>query len=52
MSEPPVTATPTTTLRAAAKILLEHKIGCLPILDGATLVGIFTTGDFVRLAAR
>ena len=30
--------------------MLEHKIGCLPVVDDARgLVGIITEGDFMRL---
>ena len=37
----------------AAKLLLEHRIGALPVVDAAgVLVGIVTEGDFVKLAAR
>ena len=37
----------------AARIMLEHRIGALPVLDGARLVGILTETDLVRaFAAR
>jgi CBS domain-containing membrane protein len=35
----------------AARLLSEHKIGCLPVLDGEALVGILTEGDFLALLA-
>lgn len=35
-------------LRTAAGMLLENKIGCLPVVEGAHLVGILTESDFVR----
>lgn len=35
-------------LKAAAQILLENKIGCLPVVEGQHLVGILTESDFVR----
>lgn len=38
-----------TPLRDAAAIMLERKIGCLPIVDGGVLVGILTEGDFLFL---
>lgn len=44
----PMTVEPDTTLREAGEILLEHKLGCLPVLDGDELVGIITESDFVR----
>lgn len=38
-------------LREAAQIMLENKIGCLPVVEGDGLVGILTEADFVRLMA-
>ncbi|MBT3981601.1 MAG: CBS domain-containing protein [Bacteriovoracaceae bacterium] len=37
-----------TLVRDAAKILVENKFGCLPIVDGEKLVGIVTEADFVK----
>jgi len=36
----------------AARLLLEHKIGALPVLDGEHLVGILTETDVLRAFAR
>jgi CBS domain-containing membrane protein len=47
-----VTTSPDTLLSDAAKLMLEHKIGCLIVLEGDALVGILTEGDFVRLAVE
>ncbi len=52
MTEEPFTTTPDVALRAAARQMLEHKIGCLPVLEAGKLVGIVTEADFVRLAAE
>jgi CBS domain-containing protein len=46
-----VTTRPDATLAEAAALLLEHKIGSLPVLDGNTLVGIITESDFLALWA-
>lgn len=35
-------------LSEAARILLENKFGCLPVMRGNELVGIVTESDFVR----
>ena len=43
------TVEPDTTLLDAAKILLRHKYGCLPVLQGERLVGMITEADFLRL---
>ena len=50
MTEGPITVAPSASLADAARLMLEHSIGCLPVLDGGKLVGILTEGDFVRLA--
>jgi acetoin utilization protein AcuB len=35
----------------AARLMLDHKIGALPVLEGGRLAGILTESDFVRAAA-
>jgi len=45
MTEDPVTVAPETPVSAAARVLLEMKIGALPVRDGDDIVGIFTTAD-------
>jgi CBS domain-containing membrane protein len=35
-------------LSDAAEMLLENKVGCLPVVEGLHLVGIITEADFVR----
>ena len=47
-----VTTTPDTLLVDAARVLVERKIGCLPVIENQRLVGILTEGDFVALVAR
>ena len=51
MTETVITITPDTTLAEAARVMSERKIGCLPVVEQGTLVGILTEGDFVRIAA-
>lgn len=36
----------------AAGIMLEHKYGCLPVLEQGELAGILTEADFVRYIAE
>ncbi|HWX70980.1 MAG TPA: CBS domain-containing protein [Xanthobacteraceae bacterium] len=44
-----VTITPDTTLLAAAKLMLEHRVGGLPVLDAsARMIGVFSEGDLLR----
>jgi acetoin utilization protein AcuB len=45
MTEGPITVAPETAVTVAARLLLEHRIGALPVRDGQEIVGIFTTAD-------
>jgi CBS domain-containing protein len=47
------TVNPETSLSVAARLLSQHKLGCLPVVDEHNvLVGILTESDFVRFALR
>jgi len=46
------TVSPDATVREAAEILLDHKYGCLPVVEGKALVGIVTEADFLKLAIK
>ena len=52
MSSEVITTTPDLPLVEAARILMERKIGCLPVVEGGRLVGIITETDFVAMVAR
>jgi CBS domain-containing membrane protein len=52
MTAHPITTTPETPLAEAARVLMERKIGCLPVIENDRLVGILTEGDFVALYAK
>jgi CBS domain-containing protein len=41
-----------TTIRRAANLMRGQTIGCLPVMDGKTLVGIVTTTDLLDLIGR
>jgi acetoin utilization protein AcuB len=43
-----VTVTPSNTVEDAARLMLKHKIGGLPIIASGRLVGIVTTTDLLR----
>lgn len=51
MTTAPLVIAPDSTLAEASRRMLEHKIGCLPVVEEGRLVGILTESDFVRLAA-
>ena len=46
-----ITVEPARDAREAARIMLDHKIGALPVVDGEEIVGIVTESDFVRVFA-
>lgn len=47
------TVTPELSARDAIRKLLDHRFGCLPVVErDGRLVGIITESDFMRLAAR
>ncbi|MBI4915753.1 MAG: CBS domain-containing protein [Acidobacteria bacterium] len=48
-----VSVSPDSSVREAARLLLDNRFGCLPVVakDGR-LVGIVTEADFLRLAVR
>jgi acetoin utilization protein AcuB len=48
MVEPVETVDPEQDIAEAARILFEGKIGCLPVVEGSSVVGILTESDFVR----
>jgi CBS domain-containing protein len=42
-----VTVSPETALCEATKIMVEQKIGCLPVVEGERLVGLITETDIL-----
>jgi len=43
-----ITCTEDLPIEDAAELLLEHKIGCLPVMRGEVLTGIITESDLFR----
>ena len=43
-----MTVSPRVTLEKAARLMLSHKIGGLPVVDDGKLVGIITTSDILQ----
>ena len=42
------TVEPDTKVDEAGQIMLDNKLGCLPVVEGDRLVGILTEADFVK----
>ncbi|HVT02441.1 MAG TPA: CBS domain-containing protein [Thermoanaerobaculia bacterium] len=48
MTRDPITVTPQTLISDALDILIDRKVGALPVIEGSSLVGIVTDIDFLR----
>ena len=44
----PVTVHPAATVSEASDVMRELALGCLPVVDGDSVVGIITRGDLIR----
>lgn len=51
MSAPPITIGPGASVRLAARLMADHRIGCLPVVDGEELVGLLTETDVLHWVA-
>ena len=52
MTEKVVTTTPDTLLTDAARVMVDRKIGCLPVIEGRALIGILSESDIVSAVAQ
>jgi acetoin utilization protein AcuB len=52
MVAPAIAARPEWPIQQAVEMMLEKKIGCLPVVDGDNLVGLLSETDCLRLLAR
>jgi CBS domain-containing membrane protein len=43
-----VTVAPETPIKELARLMAEKKIGCVPVVDNGTLVGLVTTTNVLR----
>ena len=44
-----ISARPDDTVRAVIDLLAQHRIGAVPVVEGESIVGIFSERDLVRL---
>jgi CBS domain-containing protein len=51
MSSPPIVVSPDATIREAALLMADRKIGCLPVIAGERLLGMITETDVLRWVA-
>lgn len=47
MTPDPVTVAPDMSVTEAARIMVEKRIGALPVLEGDVMIGIVTEGDLI-----
>lgn len=47
MTAAPIIIEPHAPANEAARLMLEHRIGCLPVMRGETLIGIITRSDIL-----
>ncbi len=48
MNHPPVTVTADVPIKDAARLMVDKKIGYLPVLDGGKLVGLNNETDLLK----
>lgn len=51
-NESPVTVSPDTAITEAARLMVDKKIGCLPVVEHEKLVGLVTETDFLIVLAE
>lgn len=51
MSTPPTTISSDASIQEAAQLMVEKRIGCLPVVEHGRLVGLVTTTDILRTVA-
>jgi CBS domain-containing protein len=48
MKKKVITVAPDTTIKDAARLMADKKIGCVPVVSAGALVGLLTTTDILR----
>ena len=52
MNNPLTTISPDASIMEAARLMVEKKIGCLPVVDAEKLLGLVTETDILREVAE
>lgn len=52
MTPEPVVVDPGLSVKEAARIMAERRVGALPVIEGGSLVGIVTEGDLIMQDVR
>jgi CBS domain-containing protein len=48
MTEHVITISPEATIKDAARLMIDKKIGCLPVVEDQKLIGLLTETDILR----
>jgi CBS domain-containing protein len=48
MTEHVITISPEATVKEAARVMIDKKIGCLPVVEDQKLIGLLTETDILR----
>jgi CBS domain-containing protein len=51
MTDEVLTIDPGADIKEAARRMMEHKVGCLPVVENGKLVGLVTETDLLRVVA-
>ena len=51
-TEKVITISSGSDVKTAAQLMLEKKIGCLPVVDNGELVGLISESDVIRIVAE
>ena len=52
MRKPVITINSEASLKDAAQLMVQKKIGCLPVVEGGRLVGLITETDVLRFVSE
>jgi len=52
MTQPVIAAESSWTVYQAVRVMMDHVIGCLPVVDDGKLVGLLSESDCLTLLAR
>ncbi|NYT17345.1 MAG: CBS domain-containing protein [Methanomicrobiales archaeon] len=52
MARDPVTVSPDASIQEAARLLVDHNVRRLPVVEGATLVGLISVADLIHALAQ
>jgi CBS domain-containing protein len=47
-----VTISPDADIKEAVQLMLKHKIGCVPVVEGGELIGLVTETDILMLCLK